>query len=766
MATKTKWIPPQTLDPTKVKVSISTKWSGTAYKSTTLRRVESYSIASHLDSDADPWSLEIGNIDHDLNAVLERDNEVRVKVFGAGPTSQPMLVGIMDDVTFSEQGTLQLTGRDMSCVAVDSDHFPQIYRGLSPTKIIEMEAKSIQCANKFQIKEIKGGPRKQQTDGSEKYWEFWYRMVRKDGLWIWMLPDGTLVVSDLNYNDAPVYHFVSKTATDRTNSGIPCEFVSYHKTTQSRLGQIAIEWREQTVVAAEKASVSFFDDLKTRGWIKRPQKLLQDKHATGRDSAYKVAAEELFESRVGAIEITITVQDPGFFIRQNRMARLDIPEMGISGDWFIVGSTLRGDSEGFAQEVRLREKKFAISKRVPDDPVWTKDPTGGPSGASFPSGKAASALYAQMGEHSEWYPFYLNAAMKWRGQYDLALFMSTLLAITEHETHFRNIRSNNENDGNGNVISAPGQHEIEWYDIRKSSPSPDELDRWKTNFANQGGDGYVRWNCAVGPMQLFDTGLKVEADGGKADEFYGNRWNPANNIMTAAHALNGKAVTTTGAEADLIAGVCRYGGYSNPFCDYGQYVKNAIHNSPGWLALVQAALSSSQEPSGSQLPGGVPAGAAGEIVKWAKQGVNTGHPKYGAFGGSYKSLPVGSWPAEADCSDFVSICYGWGTSFDERADPNQNEWANGSTATMALHGLNIDPTGAQAGDVVLYLNPITPGIGGDSEHAAIFTENWRGEMTQLASHGGPAGAPPHFIDYGSEKKYHSDSMVVVKRYLS
>jgi prophage tail gpP-like protein len=590
------WTPPQTLDPANVKCIITTRWAGTSYKAATLKTVESYNISSHLDSDADPWTLEVGNLDGELNAVLARDNEVRVKVFGAGSKGNvPLLTGIMDDVNYTEQGTLQLSGRDMSMLATDSTHFPNIYRGINVIKIIEMEARQLGMTQKFAMKPIKGGPKRSETDGSETYWEFWYRLVRKDGRFIWMTPDGTLNSDDLQYNVAPKYSFASQSVAKK--SDIPVMNFTWHKTAQTRVGTIGVEWRTQDVAISGKPTVTLGFDKTIKDWKKKPQKLVQDKHAISNKSAAKIAFQEIYESRVGAVEIILTVADPGYLILSNKVAHVNLPEYGLKGNWFVVGSTIRGDTGGFLQDVRLRERHFAISKRVPDAPEWTKDPanTSGGGTSGLPTGKAAKAIFGQMGEHGEeWWPCFVNAAQKWRGKYDLALYIATLLAICDHETGFTNERSNDENDGSGNTISAPGQHNVEWYDIRKQSPSPAELDNWKTNFANQGGDGYVRWSCAVGPMQLFDTSLKQEADtltGGGVNEFFGDRWKPCNNIMVAAHKLNSASPTQNGSQTDLWAGVCRYGGYS-PGCAYGQDIRNRVLNDPGWLQLVQEALGS------------------------------------------------------------------------------------------------------------------------------------------------------------------------------
>jgi prophage tail gpP-like protein len=599
-------IPPQVLDPTKVKAVITTKWSGTAYHSVTIRRVESYSISSQLDSDADPWSLEIGNPDADLNPVLVRDNEVRVQVYGAGEKPVPLLTGVMDDVVYTEQGTLQLSGRDMSAIAVDSDHFPDVYRGMSPTAIIELEAKQINCAKKFQITKIIGGPKKQETDGSEKYWEFWYRMVRKDGMWIWMLADGTLVVSKLHYDYAPVYSFASAKVAKKND--LLVETFSFHKTTQGRFHRLGIAWRQQSTNITNKPTITVLRDPGTNYWTKQPQKLIEDKHATSIKTATKVGQEEIFESKVGALEIVLTVQDPGFLIVPDRVAHVNLPEYNISGNWYVVGSTIRGGQDGFLQDVRLRERHFAISKRVPDDPVWTKDPTQDTM-TGEPSGKAAKAIYDQMGPNgSDWFDCFRAAAMKWHSKYDLALFMAYLLAICEHETGFTNERSIQmaRSPGGGGQTDAPGESNREWFDIRKQNPTTQEYAKFRTDFSNESGDGVIPsgYACAVGPMQLFDQSAKNEADalGGSSGDLFGSRWNPCSNIMVAAHLLRDKSPTQNGSEADLLRGICGYAGErldSNNMCGMAYYCKSHVHNDPGWLQLVQDALSSIEPPGDS-----------------------------------------------------------------------------------------------------------------------------------------------------------------------
>jgi prophage tail gpP-like protein len=610
-------IPIQSLDPTKVKAIITTKWSGTVYKSATIRRVEAYSISSQLDSDADPWSLDVGNPSADLNPVLARDNEVRVQVFGASTKGAvPLLTGIMDDATFTEQGTLQMTGRDMSSIPVDSDHFPTVYRNLTPTRIIQSEAEKLKCATRFQITPINGGPIKQETDGSEKFWEFWYRMVRKDGFYIWMLADGTLVVSKLHYDYAPVYSFASAKVAKKND--ILVENFQWHKTTQTRFNRLGMVWRTQgTVSLGNKPSITQLHDPSTNDWVKRPDKIVEDKHVTNYKNAIKYGQEEIYESKVGAIEIMLTCQDPGFLIESDKTAHVNLPEYGIKGNWYVVGSTIKGDTNGFMQEVRLRERHFAITARVPDDPVWKPDtPTTPPF--DMPSGAAAAKLFQHL-KHEDWWPCFVDAASTWHGNYEWTLYLAYLLAICDHETGFTNERSDDMalSPGGGGQQSAPGQHGRVWEDIRKTNPTPTAYRQFVVDFCNTGGDGHSvipgGYACAVGPMQLFDKGIKEEADNGgpggsgPVDELFGGRWNPCDNIHAGAHLLLEKSPSASGAEVDLLTGICKYGG-QNPDaqgrCGYSTNIYNRVHVDPNWLQIVQDALASAQAPGSGPTPAG------------------------------------------------------------------------------------------------------------------------------------------------------------------
>lgn len=126
----------------------------------------------------------------------------------------------------------------------------------------------------------------------------------------------------------------------------------------------------------------------------------------------------------------------------------------------------------------------------------------------------------------------------------------------------------------------------------------------------------------------------------------------------------------------------------------------------------------------------VQTGLRAAVVGYANSGI--GVPTYSQYTSrNWKAdYSVGKWAGIAtDCSGFASLCYGWGTNFDERYDPSGNDWAGGSTVTMFNHMKTIDQSAVQAGDVAIF------GPGG-SDHVVIFVENWHGPNTLVVSHGG------------------------------
>ena len=566
-----------TLDPSKVRAVITTKWTNSGYQPVVVRSIESYFIESNLDQDSDNFSLVIGDPKNALSAMRNRDSEIRVQLFGVGTDIPYLLTGLVDDVDVAEDGRVILTGRDYSAIATDTLAKANLWRSQKTEKFIEGRATDLKLTTRFKL--TPGKVHKTiRTDGSETEWELWYRLVRKENQWLWFTSNGWLVSGPLDYNSKPVYHFGSPplhSSTVDAKQWIPVEKVAYKKSSQSRIDTVYVFYKERGHIYSVHAS-----DPTIKEWMRKPLKYIEDRHVSSKKQATVAAWEEIYESKVGALEIKITIPDVGIIVRQNTMARLHIPELDLGDDWFVVGSRIVADDSGYTQEIRLREKNYAITKRKPDEPEVAKEP-GTPT--------AIEECQSLCDVIPRWCDFFVRSAHESRGTTDFPLFLATLLAICEKETNFRNIRNN----------GGPVYKGIEWF---KWDGTPRKgittLQEWKTAFANQ--PGAYAWKLAVGPMQLFDQPFKETADKfnqGTIDEFYGNRWLPEANIMVAGEVLNGKGGSR---EETLWAAVAGYGGSQ----DYADDIRRAVYQG-GWLKKVQEAVKVCTDDGGALSGAGI-----------------------------------------------------------------------------------------------------------------------------------------------------------------
>lgn len=518
---------------TLVRAEITSKFARSGYVPIRTVDAESFMVDSAMDTDTDSWNLSIGDIDRDFRATLRRDSEVRVSIFALNEGRiQNLHMGFADEITLDESNTLAFTGRDITAVAVDSQRPPGNFNLTRPHVFVANDARALRIGDRLRL--TKAAPfKKFAVDGSESYWETWYRLYRKRRMWIWAEPDGTINAGNLNYNANPSYFFGGKPGNYgklQRQGWVPVERVEVRSNKQQRVWEV--------YVVGNRGDISFVAnarDRTIRDWVKRRQVIIRSSTANNPAEARVEAWEELFESKVGAVEIKLTIADPGYIVRQNRIARVDISEIGLKGDFYVVGVRIfASPSGGLYQEVRLRERNYAISKRVPDDPRVEETPSEEIQGTT---GGVADNLGVR------WKNYFVEAANKHSGPWPYSLFLGVLLAICEQESNFTNRR---------------GGGTIEWPGTSNGRPpsmmtAPAAFKKFAATFANDPRYGRVSRIYAVGPMQLYSEGYKDNADrlaGLTNDELGGGRWYPRYNIIAGAQALRDK-LKTSGAEAAL-----------------------------------------------------------------------------------------------------------------------------------------------------------------------------------------------------------------------
>jgi cell wall-associated NlpC family hydrolase/prophage tail gpP-like protein len=589
-----------------------------------VQRVESYTTDESMDQDADSFTITIDDSSRELEAALDRDNEVRVNLFindGRGDLV-PIFTGLADSVEREKSYTLSITGRDLpSALATDTDALPQRWKHVQPAAFIEQQAHTLGIASTTihkmsQINTLF-------TDGSETVWAFWYRIARMRKCWMWTnhLAGGTLIVNQLGYSLWTPHLLGDPPKGQPRNNWQQVEEIIQISTKQGRKRRIIVYGAAvKKGKTAARPLIQQGVDTTIPSWKKQPVSVMTSTVDKTNEELKTRADNEIFESIVGAVEWQLTVRDTGQLIQQNRMCRINMPHYMPVGNYFIVGVTRQGDANGMLQTVRVREKGFALSKRVPDPPVLAKTKTS-VSDDYKPAASISSQLQTSGVGRKEWADYFVRATREFGGSWDFAVFLGALMAICEKETGFRNIRQN---------TSVSALNGIEWFALEPGPPSPGTTlppgqtigpvkptdpahgtsgEQYSKDFANEGhnADNPMSPNSAgVGPMQLTDQGIKDVADNmgwngvKKVGELDGGRWNPESNIRAAAKLLFEKgqiAPPTNPLEADQIwINVQRYNG-SGPAAEaYRIAVKKLYDSTYGPAALASVTLPKSIPP--------------------------------------------------------------------------------------------------------------------------------------------------------------------------
>jgi hypothetical protein len=610
----------------EAKAIITTRYRGQQYKPIEVSNILDAYVDGAMDTDSDSWSFNMADPDMDFINTLARDNEVRCSLFVVGHKRiEALHTGFADEISIDHESILSFQGRDITAVATDSACPPAHWEAVRPHKLVSQQARMLKIGSRLHLDRGRLH-RKFFTDGSETYWEVWNRFYRKSQRWIWAEPSGGIIAGKLNYAAKPAYSFGSPYG-GKTNF-IPVERAEWRKNTSQRIGEIFVFGHRGDIGFVARAS-----DPTTRKWIKRPTKIVNNSKLRNQREAMTEAWEEIFESKVGSVEWRLVIEDPGFRILQNRIAHVNIPKIGLRGNFFVVGSRMVIGPDGLYQEVRLRERGYAISRRVPDDPVVKESP----------SDDVVDDTSQALGDF-RWGQFFAEAAKKHHGPWDFKLFLACLLAMCgERESGFKNVRQ--------------GGTENEWYKPPSIVTNPSKAKEHQRQFANEAenrDNPYYPAEAGVGPMQLTTRSYKTKADklGGISDEFVGGRWNPRWNIMVAAEVLRSK-LQTTGAERNptpenIWIGVKAYNG-SGPAADnYMREVRQAVENE--YLPAVEGALEIAKDSADVDIEPGT--------ILYPLAVKHDGYPNY-PMGGirAHHARAMGNWQSD----DAVDLGVKYGT---------------------------------------------------------------------------------------------------------
>lgn len=556
----------------------------------TTQRVTSYTMMQSIDNDADQFSIDVGNSDGRLNLCKHRDNEVEVQLFLSNFANDwvPVFRGLADSVEVSGDHVISIAGRDLvSSLAMDSDALFGKWPSVKPKFYIQSRAarlgiKRMRVARMSQMNNLV-------SDGSETEWAMWYRMARKKGMYMWTDNMGGLIIDKLAYSTDVQYRF------GHGKGYMPVESDGFADRTGKETRKRKV-WVYGDNAKKGRPMVAKATDPHIASWRKKSLLITTNTTAKNQSDLNDVAQEEIFETIVGAREIELTLHDTGVLIQQNAMAHVNLPEYDLVGNWFIVGVQREGSTEGgMRQVVRLREKTFALTERVPDAPQLTPD-----SARLKPAGNIAALL--SQNPNIRWADSFVKATNEFgvRAGWDFAVFLGVLLSMCMQESSFRNVLEGGSDEWQRFSTWAAAQG--------PGADSPQRQEQLRTlyskMFGNAAGNAFNPFRpreAGVGPMQLTSIGYKQWADDygwfgiAKKGELDGGRWNPDSNIRAAARALVEKLNIAPAARSsnadDIWIGVARYNG-SDVYADkvratYNRLYKAAITNAVSTVKTVK-----------------------------------------------------------------------------------------------------------------------------------------------------------------------------------
>lgn len=664
-----------------------------------IARIQTYAIETAIDNDADQFSFDLGDPDVDLGLVLDRDTETRVTIFDLSPRGvrSVKFTGIADQTGFdSSDQILSIVGRDLSCLATDSDAPPGRFRKINVRSFIAERAHKVGFSE-VRIPDL-SVIQTDVTDGSETEWELWYRLVRQKKAWLWTEPNGALVADFLAYDANPSYFLGVPRRNTNQSKWIPATQVKFTKSAQGRIGEVWVYYQDKGGTGHVVKSV----DTTIKSWKRHPLKVMTSTKATNLDDAKKEADDDIYDSIVGATEIEVTIKGRDTLLKQNRMCQVNFPDIEVVGNYFVVGTREEGGTDGRVQVVRLREKGFALTRRIPPKPkekdevtaAYDPDLTTTLGDAVTPTGKKI-----------RWAHSFIRATREFGvpAGWNFSLFLGALLAICQQESSFQNIRERSSKAGTINGVEWSSMDDF----IGKQGGTSQALAqleyRYRLAFANKRTNPlnprYPSSESGIGPMQLTTPSYKDWADAygwndtPVVNEYRGGRWNPDSNIRAAARALVEKGQSSPAADptddTQIWIAVSRYHGSPDPGNNRDYVAKVKGFYTSYFQGLTEDILQeATQVPAGTTttipLPNGdtleLPDATPDEARAAINFGIRLIGKAYYTHGGD-GTLDAAGYP-KYDCSSFVCACL-------EHGSARINRLINGPVPGVT-HGDNTD----------------------------------------------------------------------------
>lgn len=182
----------------------------------------------------------------------------------------------------------------------------------------------------------------------ERLFEFITRQLKRDGLFLWAAGDGSLVCSQPNGNQNPIYSIVRQRG--QTRNAVNVISVRYRNATEGRFSSATVYGRGGgKKFGRTKISGGFVDTEMTGFGFSRPL-VLRDASVTNATQAEFYARRKLAETRRAGWQLVYTVAGhttPALGTGQrvvwtpDTMVLVDDQELGLKGSYYIEATTFR-----------------------------------------------------------------------------------------------------------------------------------------------------------------------------------------------------------------------------------------------------------------------------------------------------------------------------------------------------------------------------------------------------------------------------------------
>jgi len=339
----------------------------------------SYEIDGNILTPSDAFTMRVGLPDPDHLEVVTAGAHCSIYV-----NQKLGMKGVIDEVELeysksNSSNALAITGRDLAAYLVDCsaplDGYDQITLKELARKICSPWSIPVRAAaeanREIEVEESDafgfGTLPRTQPEPGETCWEFLARYAKDQGLFMWMSPDGALIISKPNDTQKPLYslrHFLRERENQRNNV-LRGRIV---RATAERYSHVTVKAQTQGddysfgEEAAQIEATATDEELTARG-IYRPL-ILADYDISTIEQAQRRAVQEVRLRRAKGLKAVYTVPghgDGSNIYQYDQTVEVHDELADLNGIFYILGRRLKRDRTGGTRTVLTLAEKGTLT---------------------------------------------------------------------------------------------------------------------------------------------------------------------------------------------------------------------------------------------------------------------------------------------------------------------------------------------------------------------------------------------------------------------